>query len=34
VIRFKRVDFGADETFEGGEDTEFEWVFEDLPKEQ
>lgn len=34
VVRIKLVDFGPDGGFEGGDDSEFELVFEDLPKEQ
>ena len=34
VIRIKLVDFGADGEFNGGDDSEFELVFEDLPTQQ
>ena len=34
VVRIKLVDFGPDGGFEGGDDSESELVFEDLPKEQ
>lgn len=34
VLRIKLVDFGADGGFEGGDDSEFELILEDLPKQQ
>lgn len=34
VVRVKLVDFGANGEFDGGDDSEFELVFDDLPKEQ
>ena len=34
VIRVKLVDFGADGEFDGGDDSEFELIFDDLPTEQ
>jgi len=34
VIRVKLVDFGADGAFEGGDDSEHEIVFDNLPQEQ
>lgn len=34
VFRIKLVDFGADGGFEGGDDSEHELIFEDLPKQQ
>lgn len=34
VVRLRMVDFGADEAFDGGDDSEAEVIFEELPKQQ